>query len=163
MVCGFLFVLQGQKINNHWPLIFSWVAIRCTFSTLLYLTSLQTHSLRIDARSEKSKGNFTGAWIPELLLENSRQSAPWHSYCSIWMIHSPWLKVFASSRQIPPSYSQQQAGVSRGEVEPRAAEVGKVHTTMTAGRLHKEFPPSELKSQSPIHTMLFKMSQCEVI
>lgn len=72
VVFGFLFVLQGREINNHWPLIFFWVAIRCTFSTLLYLTSLQTHSWRIDALSEKSKGNFTGAWIPELLLENSR-------------------------------------------------------------------------------------------
>lgn len=61
---------------------------------------------------------------------SSGLSGPWHSCCSMWKIHFPWLKRLASSPLIPQSSPQQQAGVNqwvRGHIWGIWGEEGSRH------------------------------------
>lgn len=90
----------------------------------------------------KTKGNFTGAWIPQLPGGNSGPSGPWHSSSSMWKSHFSCLKEFASSPLIPTinSTAAGRGSVRRGGVKSQAAEARRVHAMMIAVRLLEEFP-----------------------
>lgn len=88
-----------------------------SFSSILpYLTRLQTHLRRIDALCEQTKGDFTGAQIPDLPGETiSGPSGPWHSSFSMWKIHFSWLKALASSPDTTINSTAAGEGQSAGE------------------------------------------------